>query len=285
MKFIDPHIHMISRTSDDYMALALSGIHIVAEPSFWPGYNRENPAAFHGSFHQLTVSEPARAARFGIHHYCWIGLNAKEAENTVLGEEVLSIIPEYLTGPTVLGIGEIGLNKNSRNELLMLEKQVELAMDLDQLLLIHTPHLEDKLKGTRLIIDMLKSESRLDPSRVLIDHAEEHTISGILDNGFWAGLTLYPDSKGSPQRAVDAVEIHGSERICINSSADWSVSDPLATVKTANEMRRRGHPENLINRIFYENPRDFMGQSPNFNLPETPAQGGAPGLSRRKFPV
>jgi uncharacterized protein len=211
------------------------------------------------------VSEPARAARFGIKHYCWIGMNAKEAENLSLAEDVLGIIPEYLNRPNALGIGEVGLNKNSRNELAVFERLVDLAAQRGELLLIHTPHLEDKLKGTRMIIDMLRNQPRIIPERVLIDHAEEHTIGEIKDNGFWFGLTLYPDSKGSPARAVDALEIFGSDQICINSSADWSVSDPLATVKTVNEMRRRGHPDSLIAKVFYHNPKEFLSQCPKFS--------------------
>jgi uncharacterized protein len=266
VKFIDPHMHMVSRTTDDYLALALGGIHTIAEPAFWPGFDRSGVASFHDYFQQLTVSEPARAARFKIRHYSWIGLNSKEAENLTLAEEVLDILPQYLERPTALGIGEVGLNKNSRNEIKVFERQVELAAQRNELLLIHTPHLEDKLKGTRIIIDILRNEPRISPRRVLIDHAEEHTIGLIKEYGSWYGLTLYPDSKGSPARAVDAVEIHGPEQICINSSADWSVSDPLATLKSVNEMRRRGHPEELINRVFYQNPKEFLSQCPKFSV-------------------
>lgn len=264
MKAIDPHIHMVSRTTDDYLKMALSGIHVVSEPSFWPGFDRQSAESFRDYFHHLTDAEPARAARFGIRHSCWIGLNPKEGEDTALAREVLALMPEFLDRPSALGIGEIGLNKNSRNEIKTLEMQLELAVDRGDMLLIHTPHLEDKLKGTRIIMEMIRSEPRIDPSRVLIDHAEEHTIGEIKDNGFWFGLTLYPNSKGSPERAVDAVEIFGSERLCINSSADWSVSDPLSVVKTANEMRRRGHPEDLIRQVVYENPKSFLGQCPKF---------------------
>jgi uncharacterized protein len=265
VKVIDPHIHMVSRSTDDYLALALGGIHTVAEPAFWPGFDRSGVASFHDYFQQLTVTEPARAARFKIRHYCWIGLNSKEAENLELAEEVLAILPGYLERPTALGIGEVGLNKNSRNEIAVFERQVELAARRGELLLIHTPHLEDKLKGTRIIIDILRNEPRIKPERVLIDHAEEHTIPEIKEYGSWFGLTLYPDSKGSPARAVDAMEIYGAERMCINSSADWSVSDPLATLKTANEMRRRRHPDQLIGRLFYENPKEFLNQCPKFS--------------------
>ena len=266
MKAIDPHIHMVSRTTDDYLKLAVSGIHTVSEPAFWAGFDRSSADCFRDYFHQLTVVEPARAARFGIRHFCWIGLNSKEAENLELSKKVLAILPEYLDRPTALGIGEVGLNKNSRNEIKVLEQQLQLAVDRSELLLIHTPHLEDKLKGTRIIMNMILSEPKLDPSRVLIDHAEEHTIGEIKEQGFWFGLTLYPNSKGSPERAIDAVEIFGTERICINSSADWSVSDPLSVLKCANEMRRRGHPEESINKVFYENPKAFLSQCPKFQV-------------------
>jgi predicted metal-dependent TIM-barrel fold hydrolase len=266
MKAIDPHIHMVSRTTDDYLKLAVSGIHTVSEPAFWAGYDRSSAEGFRDYFHQLTVTEPARAARFGVRHYCWIGLNSKEAEDPKLSREVLALLPEFLDRPTSLGIGEVGLNKNSRNEIRALEMQLELAVQREELLLIHTPHLEDKLKGTRIIMELILSEPRIDPGRVLIDHAEEHTIEEIKENGFWFGLTLYPNSKGSPERAIDAVERYGTERICINSSADWSVSDPLSVLNCANEMRRRGHPEQSINQVFYENPRTFLSQCPKFQV-------------------
>lgn len=266
MQAIDPHIHMVSRTTDDYLKLAISGIHTVSEPAFWAGFDRSCAASFRDYFHQLTVTEPARAARFGIAHYCWIGLNAKEAENLTLAADVLAMMPEFLDAPTAIGIGEVGLNKNSRNEIRVLEQHLEMVAERNELLLIHTPHLEDKLKGTRIIMDMIRNEPRIDPCRVLIDHAEEHTIREIKDNGFWFGLTLYPNSKGSPERAIDAVEIHGTERICINSSADWSVSDPLSVLKCANEMRRRGHPADAITTVFYDNPKTFLSQCPKFRI-------------------
>jgi len=265
MRYIEPHGHMVSRTTDDYQAMVTAGCVAVCEPAFWAGFDRGSVEGFRDYYRQLTEYEPARAAKFLLPHFCWLCLNPKEAEDLGLARDVLAIIPEFLDRPTVLGIGEIGLNRNTRNEMTVLERHVELAVHHDQLILVHTPHLEDKLKGTRIIMDMIRSEPRIKPERVLIDHAEEHTIREIRDNGFWFGLTLYPNSKGSPERAIDAVEIHGTDRICINSSADWSVSDPLSVLKCANEMRRRGHPEESINKVFYENPKAFLGQCPKFS--------------------
>ena len=264
MKIIDPHIHMVSRTTDDYQSLALAGIHTITEPAFWAGFDRRSVDGFHDYFNQLTVTEPARAARFGIRHFTWVCLNPKEAENLALARDVVGILPEYLDRPTVLGLGEIGLNKNSRNEVAVLEMHIELAAERNELILVHTPHLEDKLKGTRLIMDALRNEPRIDPERVLIDHGEEHTVPEIRDRGFWVGITLYPSSKCSPARAVDIIETYGSDRTWINSAADWGVSDPLATAKAAHEMRLRRYPEDFIKQILYDNPVAFLSQSPKF---------------------
>jgi hypothetical protein len=184
-----------------------------------------------------------------------------------LAQEVLDIIPTFLDRPTVLGIGEIGLNKNTRNEIAIFERHVDLAMEHDQLILIHTPHLEDKLKGTKLILDVLKGDSRVNPGRVIIDHVEEHTVQMVLDAGFWAGITLYPESKCTPARAIDMVEQAAMHNIWLNCACDWGRSEPLAVPRTALEMRRRGHSEKAIDDLIYGNPHRFLSQSPRFKLP------------------
>ena len=166
----------------------------------------------------------------------------------------------------VLGIGEIGLNKNSRNEVRVLEKHVDLAARHHQLILVHTPHLEDKLKGTKLILDVIRNEKRIRPERVIIDHVEEHTVRIVKEAGFWAGMTLYPESKCTPARAIDILEMYGTERIWMNSACDWGVSVPLAVPRTALEMKKRGHSTEFIDKMIYQNPAKFMSQSAKFKL-------------------
>lgn len=266
MNYIEPHGHMVSRTTDDYEKLALAGCVAICEPAFWAGFDRSSADGFYDYFRQITEYEPKRAARFGLKHFSWLCINPKEAEDLKLADDVMALIPEFLKKPNVLGIGEIGLNKNSRNELTIFEKHVQIADDHDQLILIHTPHLEDKLKGTKLIIDALKNHSRIKPERVIIDHVEEHTIDLVLDAGFWAGMTLYPESKCSPHRAIDMLEHRQAERIWMNSACDWGISDPLAVPRTMLEMKKRGWTAESIQRVVYENPVAFMGQCPKFVL-------------------
>ncbi len=264
MTYIDPHIHMISRTTDDYQRMAQAGCIAITEPAFWAGFDRSSAQGFYDYFRQLTQVEPSRAAQYGIKHFTWLCINPKEAEDPAFAREVMSIIPEFLDQPNVLGIGEIGLNKNSRNELEIFEEHLALAADREQLVLVHTPHLEDKLKGTKLIMDAVKNNGRIEPGRVLIDHVEEHTIQIVLDRGFWAGMTLYPETKCTPQRAADIVEMCGTERLWMNSAGDWGPSDPLAVPKAQVEMRRRGHPAATISQISFDNPKVFLGQCPKF---------------------
>ena len=264
MRYIEPHAHMVSRVTDDYLAMVTSGCAAVCEPAFWAGFDRSSVDGFYDYFCQLTEHEPKRAAKFGLPHYCWLCINPKESENVSLAREVISLIPKFIGCANVLGIGEIGLNKNSRNELKILEAHVDLAARHEQLILVHTPHLEDKYKGTQLILDVLKADRRIRPERCIIDHVEEHTIRMVLEAGFWAGMTLYPETKCTPARAVDMIEMHGAERLWMNSACDWGVSVPLAVPRAALELRRRGHNEANIDKFIYQNPARFLGQSKNF---------------------
>jgi uncharacterized protein len=260
MDYIDPHIHMISRVTDDYQRMAQCGGVAVSEPAFWAGFDRGSADGFRDYFKHLVEIEPKRAAQYGIRHYCWLCINAKEAENVKLSREVIALLPEYLDRPGVLGIGEIGLNKNTSNEATVFQEHLDLAVKRNELVLIHTPHLEDKYKGTRMIVDMLKGDSRVQRGRVCIDHVEEHTIRLALDNGYWCGMTLYPVTKCSPDRAADMVEMYGAERVLVNSAGDWGRSNPLAVPEFIQELKRRGHDDAVIKKIVYDNPLCFFSQ-------------------------
>ena len=265
MQIIQPHYHAISRTAWDYERMAMSGVVAVTEPAFWTGLDRRYPETFLDYFHLLTEFEPTRAAQYGIEHFCWLAVNPKEAENPELSREVLRRMPEFFDRPNVLGVGEIGFHKTTENEEDIFSEQVEMAMRHDQLILIHTPHLADKLRGTRRTLEILKHLGA-EPSRVCVDHLEEHTVKAVLDGGYWAGFTLYPVSKCTPQRAVDMFELYGRERLLVNSSADWGPSDPFTVQQCVAEFRARGNGRQEAVEIFHNNPCRFFAQSPKWSI-------------------
>jgi predicted metal-dependent TIM-barrel fold hydrolase len=258
--FIDPHIHMQARTTDDYEAMAKAGIVAVLEPAFWVGQPRTNVGAFQHYFSSLVGWERFRAAQFGVRHYCMIGLNAKEANNVELTRDVLAeLVPRYVGKEGVVAVGEIGFDDITEAEEKAFRAQLELAKELDMPVCIHTPH-RDKKRGTSRSMDLVR-ETRIDPGKVVIDHNNEETVKEVLDRGFWAAFTIYPKTKMGNERMVAIVKQYGSKRVIVDSSADWGVSDPLAVPKTARLMKERGIPEEHIREACYSNALQAYGQS------------------------
>ena len=264
MKIFDPHIHMTSRTTDDYSAMAQNGILVIVEPSFWLGQPRTNVGSFIDYFNSLVGWERFRASQFGIRHFCTIGLNPKEANNPRLAEEVLSLLPRYLQKDGVVAVGEIGYDDQTDAEERIFARQLELALEMDLPVLVHTPH-RDKKRGTIRSLDLIRSVG-FPEERALIDHNTEETLPLVLDTGCWAGHTIYPHTKMDEVRMVKLVKEYGSERILINSAADWGISDPLKVPKTTDLMLESGITLQTIRTIVWDNPAHFFSQSQRLDL-------------------
>jgi predicted metal-dependent TIM-barrel fold hydrolase len=259
MRFIDPHIHASVRTTQDYEAMAAAGIVAIIEPAFWVGQPRTSVGSYVDYLSSLVGWERFRAGQFGIRHYCAIGLNSKEANNPALAEAVMDVLPRYLTKEGVVAVGEIGYDAQTGAEDKYLRQQLELARELEMLVMVHTPH-RDKKRGTSRTMDVCE-EHGLDPARVVIDHNNEETVKEVLDRGYWAAFTIYPKTKMGSERMVEIVRRYGSRRIIVDSSADWGVSDPLAVPKTAALMGERGIATDDIARACYFNALAAYGQT------------------------
>lgn len=259
MRFIDPHIHMSARTTDDYERMAAAGIVAIVEPAFWLGQPRTQVGSYIDYMSSLVGWERFRAAQFGIRHYCTIGLNSKEANNEALAEQVLEVLPRYLMKEGVVAVGEIGYDDQTPVEDKYYRAQISLAKEFDMLVQVHTPH-RDKKSGTTRSMDVA-IEMGMDPERVVIDHNNEETVQEVLDRGFWAAFTIYPHTKMGNERMVEIARKYGSDHIFIDSSADWGVSDPLAVPKTARLMLERGIAVRDVEAICYGNALKAFGQS------------------------
>lgn len=259
MKYIDPHIHVTSRTTDDYEAMYRAGIVAIIEPAFWLGQPRTQVGSFQDYFSSLVGWERFRASQFGIKHYCTIGLNSKEANNEALAEQVMELLPLYLGKEGVVAVGEIGYDDQTEAEDKYYRQQLELAKTADLPVMIHTPH-RDKKRGTTRSMDVCE-EHGLAPEMVVVDHNNEETVKEVLDRGFWAAFTIYPHTKMGSERMVEIVRQYGPERIIVDSAADWGVSDPLAVPKTADLMLKRGIPEEHVHLTCYQNALTIYGKS------------------------
>jgi len=259
MKLFDPHIHMTSRTTDDYEAMAKAGIRAIIEPAFWLGQPRTHVGTFDDYFQSLVGWERFRASQFGITHYCTIGLNPKEANNPAVADGVIELMAHYLGKDGVVGVGEIGFDDQTAAEEKYFAAQLELARKLDLPVLVHTPH-RDKKRGTERSLALVK-EQRFPEERVLIDHNNEETLPLVLATGCWAGHSIYPNTKMDEPRMAALVKQYGAARIIVNSAADWGVSDPLKVPKVAAAMRDAGISESDVETIVWQNPIAFFGQT------------------------
>jgi hypothetical protein len=240
MRFFDPHIHMISRTTDDYEAMARAGVRAVVEPAFWIGQPRTTVGSFVDYFSQILGWERFRAAQFGIAHYCAIGLNSKEANNEALAKEVLEVLPRFAFKEGVVAIGEIGYDEISPAEERAYIWQLEFAVKHDMVVMVHSPH-RDKKRGIQRSLAVAK-ELGLPMGKLVIDHNNEETVRDVLDAGAWAAFTIYPHTKMGSERMCELVKRYGPKQIIVDSSADWGVSDPLSVPRTAKLMLERGIP-------------------------------------------
>lgn len=278
LKFIDPHIHMTSRTTDDYEAMAEAGVVAIIEPAFWLGQPRTQVGSFQDYFSSLVGWEPFRASQFGIKHYCTIGLNSKEANNEPLAEAVMELLPLYLQKENVVAVGEIGYDDQTPEEDRFFRAQLELAREFGMSVQVHTPH-RDKKAGTIRSMEVCL-EHGLDPSDVIIDHNNEETVKEVLDRGFWAAFTIYPKTKMGNERMVEVIRQYGSERIIVDSSADWGVSDPLAVPKTASLMLKRGIAREDVQRSCYANALEAFSKNSRMRESDWMEAGG---IDQRKL--
>ncbi|GAB3204029.1 putative metal-dependent TIM-barrel fold hydrolase [Pontibacter aydingkolensis] len=259
LMLIDPHIHMTSRTTDDYQRMREAGIVAIIEPAFWLGQPRTEVGSFKDYFSSLVGWERFRASQFGIKHYCTIGLNSKEANNEALAEQVMELLPLFVCKEGVVGIGEIGYDDQTPAEDRFFRAQLDLAKEVGLPVQVHTPH-RDKKAGTITSMEVCL-EHGIAPDMVVIDHNNEETVRDVLDRGFWAAFTIYPNSKMGNERMVEIVKQYGSERIIVNSSADWGVSDPLSVPKTASLMLEKGISIEDVRKVCYQNALDSFGKS------------------------
>jgi len=267
MIIIEPHIHMYSRTTEDYQAMYRGGIRACVEPSFWLGTNRRYAGTFLDYFSLILDFEQVRARRFGIDHYACVSVNPKEAEDVGLAEEVLAGMEPYITHERCVAIGEIGFNLITPNEEKIFVRQLELAKKFAKLVIIHTPHdtpQVSKLDGVKRIISIIK-EFGYDYNRIVVDHNTEATMAASRELPVWTGMTVYPYSKLDPKRVIGLIREHGLDQMLVNSSADWGVSDPTSLVQVADNMRADGFGEDDIRKLVYDNPMSFFGQADNFS--------------------
>jgi uncharacterized protein len=260
---------MYSRTTDDYDAMSKTGIEVIVQPSFWLGGPRRYVGTFEDYWEHMISFETKRAKEFGIEHYVCISVNPKEAAERPLAVDAIDAMVnnKYLDRDRVVAVGELGYNLINDLEEEVFVKQMDIAAQKDMLMTVHLPH-NNKVEGMRRFERLLNDSTRgkrYNRGKILVDHNVEETIEQTLKLGMWAGLSVYPVTKLSPERAIKIIKKYGTEHIMIHSAADWGKSDPLSVAVVAREMRKSGEFSiSDIESVTFYNAYEFFRQSPQF---------------------
>lgn len=272
MRIFDPHIHLTSRTTDDYRAMRAAGVRAVVEPSSWLGQPRTSLGSFVDYFDSLIGWEPFRAEQFGIRHHCAVALNPKEA-NDPRCSGVLELLPRYLAKDSVVAVGEVGYDQVTESEDAAFAAQLALAVESGLPVLVHTPH-RDKAAGVRRTLAVVR-ESGIPPERVLVDHLTEATAAEVVESGCRPGFSVYPDTRMDVGRMLEILRRYGPGRVVVNSAADWGISDPLAVRRVAEAMLEAGYSEDDVDRVVWRNPVEFFAAGGRLDLAPVSAGAGA----------
>jgi predicted metal-dependent TIM-barrel fold hydrolase len=259
---------MYSRTTDDYEAMSKAGIEVIVQPSFWLGSPRTSVGTFEDYWEHMITFETERAKEFAIEHFVCISVNPKEASARPLALNALQVMLKYLDRERVVAVGELGYNLITDSEEEIFLKQLDIATQKDMLMTVHLPH-NNKPEGMKRIEQILIGEvgttSKFNRKKIPVDHNVEETIEKTLELGMWAGLSVYPITKLSPERAIKIIKRYGTDRVMVHSAADWGISGPLSIALVAREMRKDGgFSMNEIEKVTFYNAYEFFKQSPKF---------------------
>ena len=142
--------------------------------------------------------------------------------------------------------------------------QLEFARKHDMVVMVHSPH-RDKKRGILRSLDVAQ-EVGVPMEKLVIDHNNEETVEDTLGRGAWAAFTIYPHTKMGSERMVELVRKYGAERIIVDSSGDWGVSDPLSVPKTAALMLEKGIDEATVTKVTWQNAIDAYSQSGQIDI-------------------
>lgn len=222
----------------------------------------------------MITFETKRAKEFGIEHFVCISVNPKEAIERPLALDAVDAMLKkgFLDRERAVAVGELGYNLINDLEEEVFVKQIDIAAQKDMLMTIHLPH-KNKQEGMKRIEKILlnnkdenKGGSKYKREKILVDHNVEETIGKTLELGMWAGLSVYPVTKLSPERAMKIIKKHGTERIMIHSAADWGISDPLSVPLVARDIGKSGEFSiNDIEKVTFYNAYEYYKQSDRFN--------------------
>lgn len=195
----------------------------------------------------------------GLGCFYLAGIHPRNIPPDLIPEKVEEILLPFLEDPVCLGIGEIGLEFASQQEKEILVAQLEMARQIsphNKIFGVHTPR-GDKAQVTLEVLAVLKGFKTWHSS-IVVDHCLPDTIAGILEEGFWAGITL-SSGKASSEDLNQIIKNHpdSMERILLNTDSGSRFNEDLYRLYLS-----KAYPADIQTLLFRDNAFAFFGIKP-----------------------
>lgn len=190
--FVDSHIHLdlVARAEPERLDWLRK---VGCLPVSWAfAENVQSAADLERTLH-LQRETIHRLNAGGLPCFFLCGVHPRNITADLKPGAIAGLLSPFLDDRLCLGIGEIGLETASGHEKEIFAAQLELAeraVEQNKVLGVHTPR-HDKPRVTREILTVLETFPAL-ASRLVIDHCTPETLGGVVNRGFWAGVTMSP---------------------------------------------------------------------------------------------
>ncbi|AEH06013.1 TatD family hydrolase [Methanothermococcus okinawensis] len=262
---IDSHIHSDTRPYEDFenMAMYLDCAITLAHDPLKP-YSMD---VIRAHFDRIIYNEIERANKNGLKLFVCLGIHPRMIPPDVN----YNMLREYLkrgikynkkninkNEKYIVGVGEIGLEKCTREEIEVFEEQLIIAQELNLPAVVHTPR-RNKKETTKTILEVINSLGlhKDTEKHMIIEHCTKETVPMIYDTNMNMGLTVQP-SKLTPMDAVKIVKEYGGERFLLNSDSSSAPSNILGVPKTVLKMKINGVDSNIIKMISHNNAKNIF---------------------------
>ncbi len=242
----DTHAHMDTRPYEDFDLMGVAGIVDVLTLAHDP-MRMSTPSVLFDHFHKLVEDEVRRGAVNGITVHVGLGVHPRSINNRI--DEVLRALPDYLAHPSVLAVGEIGLDRCTAKEEEVFRAQLAIEYYPK---VIHTPR-QGKREAIERIVAIVKDVGAKD---VVIDHIDQATVELALEAGTYIGLTVQP-GKISVEEAVAIITSYPEAKFLVNSDMSSQRSDCLSVARVMRALSVEGYAQRA-KEVCITNGRDLF---------------------------
>ncbi|MBO8137446.1 MAG: TatD family hydrolase [Desulfotomaculum sp.] len=186
------------------------------------------------------------AGKEGVELYTAVGVHPAGIPDD--WTKVIDKLPEFLAEPSVVALGEVGMNNDNQLERDVLKAQMEVAKACNKPLIIHTPN-QNRQAFVDLYFEMAQKVG-ISPQLLVIDHAMLDIIDQINEFGAVPGITIRKQHV-LPEELLENLDRYASGMLNCDYSNIFQ-NDPTGVIKAAKYLQEQNVDPQIIENLTYK---------------------------------